>query len=112
MKDVHVIFELEKGVIKKNGKKVGGCCFFRLTNSQKVYRYVSVGNVDAWLKQRIILNMFRNTVSTDFSVNSYRKVSKREPPTSRLAGALRFSEIMGVQGTCSQQQVAQTNLHS
>ena len=37
-------------------QKGGGCCFFRLTKSQKVYRYVSVGNVDARLKQWGMLN--------------------------------------------------------
>ena len=30
-------------------------CFFRLTKSQKVYRYVSEGNVDGSLKQRMPL---------------------------------------------------------
>ncbi len=44
--------------------------------------------------------------------SSNKKVTKEMPPTSRPAGALRFSERMGVQETRSQQQVAQTNLHS
>jgi len=61
------------------------------------------------VESRNNFKQFRNTVSSDFIVFSNKKVTKEVPPTSRPAGALRFSERMGVQGTRSQPQVAQTN---
>ena len=51
------------------------------------------------------LNWFRNTVSSDFSVNSYRKVTKREPmPLNRC----QFEVIEGNNG--NQGELARTSL--